>query len=66
MDLSNAIKTRHSVRAYTDRPIEGEVKDQLISWIEQCNEDSGIRFQLVTDEPRPSADSWLVTGNFST
>lgn len=64
MDLSNAIKTRHSVRAYTDRPIEGEVKDQLISCIEQCNEDSGIRFQLVTDEPEAFSGFMARYGKF--
>ena len=51
-------------RQYTDRPIEGEVKDQLISCIEQCNEDSGIRFQLVTDEPEAFSGFMARYGKF--
>lgn len=42
MDLLQAIKERHSVRAYTDRPIEGEVKESLKSFTEQCARESGL------------------------
>ncbi len=52
MDISEAIKTRHSVRAYTDRKIEGEVLQKLKGCIAQCNEQSGLNIQLVTDEPK--------------
>ena len=35
MNLLQAIKERHSVRSYTDRPIEGRVREELQAFIEQ-------------------------------
>lgn len=52
MDLLEAAKARHSVRRYTDKPIEGEVKAQLEGFIADCNKKSGLSIQLVLDEPR--------------
>ena len=46
-----AIYARHSVRRYTDRPVWGEVEVQLREEIRRCNEESGLRMQLITDEP---------------
>lgn len=51
MDILSAIKERHSVRSYTSRRIEGEVKQKLIDFIQECNAQSGLRMQLVTDSP---------------
>ena len=51
MDISEIIKSRHSVRSYTDRKIDGEIRRQLDEYIAQCNADSGLHLQLVTDEP---------------
>ena len=33
MNLLEAMKNRHSVRSYTDKKIEGDVKEQLLSYI---------------------------------
>ena len=33
MDLFQAMQERHSVRSYTDQPIEGEVKEKLEHFI---------------------------------
>ena len=52
MTLLEAVKERHSVRSYTDKPIDGEVKENLKKFIEECNAASGLNFQLVLDEPR--------------
>lgn len=49
MDLKDAIKNRHSVRSYDDRKIEGDLLLKLKSEIEECNRESGLRIQLVTD-----------------
>ena len=45
-----AIAARHSVRRYTDRPICGETEKQLREEICRCNEESGLRIQLITGE----------------
>lgn len=51
MDVLQAMKERHSVRSYTDRPIEGRIKDDLSSYIDDCNRDGQLHIQLVLDEP---------------
>lgn len=35
MDLLQAMYDRHSVRAYTEHPIEGKTKEDLVSFIDQ-------------------------------
>lgn len=52
MDLLEAIKKRHSVRQYKDKPIEGEVLAELKNEIEICNRESGLNIQLVLNEPK--------------
>lgn len=51
MDLIKAMQDRHSVRSYTDKPIEGEVCDKLKQIIAECNAQSGLNVQLVLNEP---------------
>lgn len=51
MDTLDIMKKRHSVRNYTDKRIEGEVKEELEKYIKQCNSESGLHMQLCTDEP---------------
>lgn len=51
MDIIQAIQTRHSVRNYTDRPIEGDVLSRLQSEIQSCNQEGGLHIQLTKDEP---------------
>ena len=50
MDLLQAMRNRHSVRSYTNKPIEGEVKEKLSALIAQCNGESGLHIQLVLDD----------------
>ena len=52
MNIKEAIQQRHSVRAYDDRPITGEDLEKLEALIRECNEESGLHIQLVTDEPK--------------
>ncbi len=42
MDVMEAIKERNSVRSYTDKKIEGEVKKSLEDEIMACNQDGGL------------------------
>lgn len=51
MERMEAIKTRHSVRAYTNRSIEPDKIMALNREIEACNKESRLHIQLVTEEP---------------
>lgn len=51
MTLLEAIKQRHSVRAYLDKEVEKEKIEILKQEIENCNKESGLHFQLVENEP---------------
>ena len=65
MDLLQAMKERHSVRSYANRPIEGETKENLQNYIEECGKESGLHLQLVLDEPN-AFDSFMAHyGKFS-
>jgi len=51
MDIMEVIRSRHSVRRFTDRALEKSAVDALNKEIELCNAESGFHFQLITDEP---------------
>ena len=65
MELWEAMEQRHSVRAYQDRPIAGEVKEELEAWIAQCNQEGGLHMQLILDEPRAFSGGMARYGKFS-
>ena len=52
MDLKEAMLERHSVRAYTDKPIEGETLELLNAAIEECNREGDLHIQLILNEPK--------------
>lgn len=52
MTLLEAIKARHSVRIYQNKPIDGQVASTLQAQIEEANRESGLHMQLVLNEPR--------------
>ena len=51
MDIKEAIKERHSVRQFKDLPVKSEDKEKLEALIKECNAESGLNIQLVTDDP---------------
>ena len=51
-NLEELVKSRHSVRSYTDRKIEGEVLKELEAEINKCNSESGLNIQLVLNEEK--------------
>lgn len=51
MDYWRLMEERHSVRNYTDQPITGAVKEQLVAFTRGCCQESGLRLQMVFDEP---------------
>jgi hypothetical protein len=52
MDQLEVMTSRHSVRQYRSRLIEPEVISKLQAEINQCNQESGLHIQLVTNEPK--------------
>lgn len=52
MTLSEAINARHSVRKYQNKPIDAQAVQQLTAQIDETNRESGLRMQLVLNEPR--------------
>ena len=61
-----AIKARHSVRQYLDKPIEAEKIEAIQACIDQCNREGGVHLQLVTNEPRAfrKGVDWPKYGKF--
>ncbi|MBQ8080275.1 MAG: nitroreductase [Clostridia bacterium] len=51
MDMVEAIRQRHSVRRFTDRPLDETAVRALQEEIDACNRESGLRIQLVLNEP---------------
>ena len=51
-DIEEMIKSRHSVRSFTDQKIEGEVLASLKSMVETCNQESGLNIQLALNEEK--------------
>ena len=52
MDILEALNERHSVRQFKDIPIEAEKVEKLKGLIAAANEESGLNFKLITDEPK--------------
>ena len=52
MTLKEAMQARHSVRQYTNKPLEAELVAALQAEIDSCNRESGLHIQLVTNEPK--------------
>lgn len=65
MEIMEAIKARHSVRQYEDRPIDSKALRQLQEEAEICNREGGLHIQLVTDEPKAFSGFMAHYGSFS-
>ena len=65
MDIQEAIRTRHSVRSYLDKPLPPELKEELEREIAACNAESGLHIQLVTDERSAFGGLMAHYGKFS-
>ena len=51
MDIKEAIRERHSVRQFSSEHIMGDVRTSLENIIQECNKESGLHIQLITDDP---------------
>jgi len=65
MELIEAIKARHSVRKYLDKPIEPAQVATLRTAIERINAENGLNIQLVLDEPKSFSTGIWKYGQFS-
>ncbi len=52
MDIIEAMNTRHSVRKYSDKPIENEKLAALGNLIAECNKEGGLNIQLIANEEK--------------
>ena len=65
MDILDAIQTRHSVRSYLQKPLEDGVKSALQNEIRAINQEAGLHFQLVVNEPKAFDSLMARYGKFS-
>lgn len=65
MELADAIKSRHSVRQYTNQAISTDIGKALQTEIDVCNREGGLHIQLVTDEPKAFDSLMAHYGKFS-
>lgn len=65
MNLTEAMKERHSVRQYKQQPLSAEAVSALQAEIDACNRESGLNIQLVTDEPKAFNGFMAHYGKFS-
>ncbi|MBR1529509.1 MAG: nitroreductase family protein [Oscillospiraceae bacterium] len=59
MTVKEAVRSRHSVRQYQNKPISAEHAEKLQKLIEEYNAEGNLHFQLIQNEPR-AFDSLLA------
>ena len=65
MEILEIMQQRHSVRQYTDRPIEPEKRAVLDALAQEINRKAGLSIQIVYDDPK-CFDSFMAHyGKFS-
>ena len=65
MNLTEAMKERHSVRQYRNQPLSAEAVSAMRAEIDTCNQESGLHIQLVMDEPKAFDGFMAHYGKFS-
>lgn len=64
MTITEAMNKRHSVRRYTDKPIEKEKIEALQKAIAEINAETGMNIQIFTDEPNAFTGAMASYGHF--
>ena len=64
MKLQEAIKARHSVRAYKDQPLAEDVVKRLEEEIACCNREGDLHIQLIQNEPKAFQGKLAKYGKF--
>lgn len=65
MELMEAMKQRHSVRAYENKALDSDTAGALEELIRECNRESGLHIQLVKNEPKAFDSAMAHYGKFS-
>lgn len=65
MNITEAMKARHSVRQYKEQPLEADIITAMQTEIDSCNRESGLHIQLVTNEPKAFSGIMARYGKFS-
>lgn len=65
MTLKEAMEMRHSVRSYKETALNTDTRNELTEFIRECNKQSGLHIQLVTDEPKAFDSMMAHYGKFS-
>ncbi len=65
MDIMQAIEERHSVRKFEEKSLTEDVVSELQKEVEECNAESGLQIQLVTNEPEAFAQKIPHFGRFT-
>lgn len=64
MEILQAIKERHSVRAYLDQTIEEEKRELLDKIVEEINAESGLHIMIKYDDPEGFNSKMAHYGKF--
>ena len=64
-DIFQVMQERHSVRAYSERVIDEDIRTQINWMITECNEESGLHIQACFDEPEAFSSLKAHYGKFS-
>lgn len=65
MQMLDLMKERHSVRQYSDKKIDGDVKTKLDTYVASLNEESGLSMQIFYNEPNCFNSMLAHYGKFS-
>lgn len=65
MNVKEAMQARHSVRQYKNKALNTEVISALQAEINDCNRESSLHIQLVTNEPKAFDGFMAHYGKFS-
>lgn len=65
MQMLDLMKERHSVRQYSDKKIDGDVKTKLDTYVASINEESGLSMQIFYNEPNCFNSILAHYGKFS-
>ena len=65
MDILEIMKSRHSVRQYTDKKIENDKRNVLDELAKECNSQGDMNIQIIYDEPKCFGSVMARYGKFS-
>lgn len=65
MDILEIMKERHSVRQYNAKKIDSGMREELLAIVEECNQESGLKIQIIFDEPKCFNSMMAHYGKFS-